>query len=159
MDPQLKARIIKWNRDRCLLGNFDPALERKMLTEEANEFYMAESLAHMMAEYCDFVFVSEGTRAKYFSQKVPSAGVFSIMTEGWGDLTSWINDAGSEMEELLQDAFESAGHVNFDQAMDFAMSVVITNNELKGTKKHNGKIVKAEGQIDPAITIQEYLND
>lgn len=159
MDPQLKARIVKWNRDRGLLGSFDPALELKMLSEEAHEFYLAESLSHMMAEYCDFIFVLEGTCAKYQSQKYPSLSVFSIAREGWVELQSWTEDLSYDMGDILKDKFESTGHCNYEQAMDFAMGVVITNNELKGSKKQGGKIVKSEGQIDPACTIQEYLND
>lgn len=61
-------RIIAWNRKRNKL-RFDPNLEMKMLSEEFNEFLMAETLPHMIQEFCDIQFVFGGTMAKYYAQK------------------------------------------------------------------------------------------
>jgi len=158
MDSDIKVRIVKWNRDRGLLGGFDPAFELKMLSEEANEFYAAESLAHMMAEYCDFLFVSGGTKAKYYSQKLESLSLFSLAREGWVELQDWINEVRDDMAILLYNKFNYKYEDGYDDAVYFAMNTVIANNELKGSKKINGKIVKSANHIDPVITIEKYLN-
>lgn len=160
MRSDLKPRVVKWNRDRGLLGSFDPALELRMLSEEANEFYMAESLEHMIAEYCDFVFVYEGTKAKYYSCKVESPSQFSLSRERWEELSCWIQELTESMEDLLEDSYLAVKHnlYEFDLVIDYAMDIVISNNGLKGTEKVDGKIVKSDKQVDPKIKIKEYLD-
>ena len=153
----LKALTVKWNRDRGLLDKFDPKLELKMLSEEAKEFYAAETLAHMLAEYADFLFVLDGTKAKFGSQLIDSHLDIDLRVKTYGDIMEWANRLRCDMDECIGSALggmyqEVSGLVNM------ARRIVIQCNNLKGTKKVDGKVVKNKEHVDPKSLIQEELD-
>lgn len=152
-----KALTIKWNRDRGLLKNFDPKLELKMLSEEAREFYEAETLAHMLAEYADFEFVLDGTKAKFGCQSITSHIDIDLRVKTFDDIISWAETIKSDMIQcigsMLGDQFyECAGLINI------ARRIVVKCNCLKGTEKDkDGKVVKGTKHVDPVQEISLEL--
>lgn len=155
---KLQVRIVDWNRERGLLDKgFDPQLELKMLSEEAREFYMAETLEHMMCEYCDFLFVKAGTKAKYFSSLIESPSAFLLSRKNWNQMEDWIEDVESNMFNLLFCKFKAQGKAGLDKALNFTLSVIINNNNLKGTDKVDGKVVKSAFQENPVKRVEAYL--
>ena len=153
----LKALVVKWNRDRGLLDNYDPSLELRMLSEESREFYMAETLAHMLAERADFEFVLYGTQAKFGSQKLSSHIDMPLYMATYTDIVDWAESVAEDMDRCLESALgpmchETAGLIRL------ALGVVIECNNLKGKNKSAGKIVKIESPPDPVAMIQEQLD-
>ena len=154
----LKAQTVAWNRDRELLENFDPSLELKMLSEEAREFYQAETLAHMLAEYADFQFVLDGTKAKFGSQPLESYLGLGLFIQTYKDMMSWSAMVQSDMRScitsMLQPRPSEAGRL-----IVMASEIVIRCNNLKGKKKNSdGKVVKNEHHLDPKDMIQDELD-
>lgn len=155
---ELEARVVKWNWDRHLLSKgFDPTLELKMLSEEAREFYLAESLEHKLAEFADFLFVRYGTIAKYHGNLVTSAATFLSERESWLSLRGWMEDVEKEMRSLLIPDCIKAG-VDVNKAIIWALKAVIANNELKGVETKDGKVIKNKIHTDPVTQIRRYLN-
>lgn len=153
----LKALVVKWNRDRGLLDNYDPSLELRMLSEEAREFYMAETLAHMLAERADFEFVLYGTQAKFGSQKISSHVDMPLYTSTYTDIIDWAEAVAEDMDRCLESALgpmchETAGLIRL------ALDVVVQCNNRKGKNKSAGKVVKIENPPDPVALIQEQLD-
>lgn len=149
-----KERVVKWNRDRGLLLEFNPDLERRMLSEEAREFYMAETLVCKLAEYADFVFVLEGTKAKYGCNSGIKTEAFDSYKE-YKELYAWASLLRQEMYELLMDILRRAGYANeSNKLLGLAYDAVCSCNELKGLDKESGKIKKGENYKDPAEVIK-----
>ena len=154
----LKALTIKWNRDRGLLNNFDPKLELKMMSEEAAEFYAAETPAHMLAEYADFQFVLDGSKAKFGSQVIESHLDLDLRVKIYNDMMTWASKVQSDMRSCLASVFQpNPSEVN--RLIDMARGLVIKCNFMKGEKKNaEGKIVKNEEHINPTDLIQAELD-
>jgi hypothetical protein len=157
--------IVKWNQERGLLSKgFDPALELKMLSEEANEFYNADSFEHRLCEYADFKFVKAGTIAKNHAQTGLSITMFENFRARFVQLMEWSEEVEANMVSLLlsEKAFLDrdgtlAGR-RFEELVDLALTIVITNNDYKGGKKDaDGKVVKAERQIKPEALMRELI--
>lgn len=156
----LKQRIVKWNRDRKLIQQgFDPALELKMLSEEAREFFLAETFEHQLQEYVDFLFVEVGTRAKFFSMKHESASVLAYTLPQWDAMEQWIMDTKYEMRDILVSVATVRLYNNLDDMIMDSLKIVVVANEAKGTKKIDGKVVKNSNHIDPVKKIKEMLDD
>jgi len=153
--------VIAWNAERGLLDTFDPCLELKMLSEEAREFYTATTYEHRLAEYADFKFVKAGTLAKYHSQKIDSATVFSMNRPHFVAMMEWAEEIEVNMFAVLSAQSRKVSYRAISLREDIAMAigVVIDNNKRKGTSKINGKIVKPEDPIDPVVRIRELLDE
>ena len=156
--------IVEWNKERGLLAKgFDPALELKMLTEEANEFYNADSFEHRMCEYADFKFVKVGTKAKYYAQTDMTTTMFKSHRDSFIQMMEWAEEAECNMLSLLSSEMEvlnKAGvmlNSSLDFLLDLALSTVISNNNLKGKATVDGKIVKAEDQTKPEEAVRRYV--
>jgi hypothetical protein len=152
---QLKERTVNWNRDRGLLETFDPCKELEMLSEELREFYYADSFAHRLVEYADFIFVLDGTIAKFACRPIKSTVMFEVEVDAFERMLNWARQQRSEMFYLLNDMYKNTGVlVNLIRK---AREIVIENNELKSNKKKDGKIVKNKDHVDPAIAMGQYL--
>lgn len=158
----LKALTVKWNRDRGLLDNYDPSLELRMLSEEAKEFYAAETLAHMLAEYADFQFVLDGTKAKFGSQVISSHIDIDLRVKTYNDIMSWAGKVMADMYNCLSSVLDEHRHGHrheLDGLINMASSHVISCNNLKGLKKdEEGKIQKDENHVDPKDLIEAELD-
>ena len=152
----LKALVVKWNRDRGLLDNYDPSLELRMLSEESREFYMADTLAHMLAERADFEFVLYGTQAKFGSQNLSSHIDMPLYMSTYTDIIDWAEAVAKDMDRCLESAF--GGMMQCGGLVRMALDIVIQCNNLKGKNKSEGKIIKIESPPDPVALIQEQLD-
>ena len=155
----LKERVVKWNRDRYLLDTFNPELERRMLSEEAREFYHAETLAHKLAEYADFLFVFEGTKAKYGC----NSGIKNPLFDSyliWKELRDWAKELQQEMHLLLVECIKNAGFYNITNSLiEMALTAVCSCNELKGFDKESGKVKKGANYKNPADIIKLKMGE
>ena len=152
-----RERVIKWNRDRGLLETFDPDLEIRMLSEEAREFYYAETLAHKLAEYADFLFVLEGTKAKYGCNSGTNTDIFNAYKE-FTELHSWARSLRNEMHSVLVDILTKTGFLNrYQDLIHLAYSTVCDCNDLKGLDKDSGKIKKSDNYKNPADIIKHKM--
>lgn len=155
-----KAEVVAWNRDRGLLtAGFDPRLELKMLSEEAREFYLAETLEHMLAEYADFLFVWYGTEAKFHGDLIQSPTIFSMVWDEWLKLKQYGEFTVAAMYSVLNSHFVSHRYSHINMCVAFALKTVINNNNLKGKKKVGGKVVKCEEQVDPILAIKAMMEE
>jgi len=152
-----KALTVKWNRDRGLLDTFNPGLEVSMLSEEAKEFYNAETLSHMLAEYADFIFVLDGTQAKFGSYIAESYSDQINIFRKYKEILEWANVVLLDMQEHLCSML-GENYNEVSGLIKMASSFVVSCNNLKGTKKENGKVVKNTDHADPAVLIQEELD-
>lgn len=142
-------RIIAWNRERNNL-KFDIDLETQMLTEEAQEFYQAETLVDRIDAWCDFIFVGTGTIIKYLAVKSKCFADQKEMVEQVDFLSSWMEHQRMQMVELLteevSDIWPKMHHSEedlLDELLRKCLDIVIDANEKKGTTKdENGKVIK-----------------
>jgi len=164
----LNYLIVKWNQERGLLNKgFDPALELKMLSEEANEFYNAYSFEHRLCEYADFKFVKAGTIAKNHAQVGLSTTMFENHRDRFIQMMEWSEEVEANMVSLLiseMDEMERNGITLSSKALqplaDLALATVIANNNLKGKNKNaDGKVIKAENQKSPEYILKELIYD
>jgi hypothetical protein len=157
----MKYRIIKWNRERNLLDNFNPNLEAKMLSEEAREFFFASEVEHMLQEAADFIFVKTGTVAKYFAQE--SEGVQKLLTDydHFKQLSDWMESMIDCMVEILESKYVECNlPIHFVTSdLSFALRFVCEANEAKGKEKVDGKVVKGDTYVSPIKRIKKYLED
>lgn len=158
---EAQLRVIVWNKERGLLDKgFDPKLELRMLSEEAREFYTAPDIYHMLAEYADFLFVRFGTFAKYYSEKIDSHTTFSLMRDEWIKIAEWIEDQEYAMASLLsQELQREFPDMDYESLVHLALMTVILNNESKGKKTVDGKVVKNEDHRDPADLIEAFIEN
>lgn len=159
-----KNEIVEWNRERGLLDKFDPALEIKMLSEEAREFYNAKTFEHKLCEYADFLFVREGTMAKYHCQTGQTTASFSFSRDAFVQLMEWTVEVQDNMLALLVEEFEnnidslSSSRIgDMTDCLSFALNAVVINNNLKGKTKVDGKVQKSPDQLDPVQRVKEFI--
>jgi len=153
-----KAYVVNWNRERGLLDKgFDPLLEMKMLSEEAREFFLAETLEHKLAEYADFLFVQFGTEAKYYASLIESTTMFSMERDRFLQLQDWMYDTQESMYSTLASEFSLKGREDLEECVRKALLIVIGCNNLKGTKTKDGKVVKNKEHINPVDKIAEVI--
>lgn len=158
-----KNEIIEWNRERGLLDNFDPELEIKMLSEESREFYKAGAFAHKLCEYADFLFVREGTMAKYHCQIGQTTASFSFGRDAFVQLMEWTEEVQDNMLACLVEAYDLEKLHDrisgFEQCVYLALSFVVENNKSKGKKTDGGKVIKIKDHIRPEVLLKEFLYD
>ena len=158
----LNHLIVKWNQERGLLNKgFDPALELKMLSEEANEFYNAYSFEHRLCEYADFKFVKAGTIAKNHAQVGLSTTMFENHRERFIQMMEWAEEVEDNMFYLLLTEYRASDRLftmGFEALVNLALATVIANNNLKGKNKNaDGKVIKAENQKSPEYILKELI--
>lgn len=151
----LGNRIIAWNRKRNGL-RFDPNLEIRMLSEEFNEFFMAETTAHRIQEFSDIQFVFIGTCAKYYAQMY--ANLSNAWFDQWEDLLEWFEKAYGFAFNLVSEELEDYGlDVNY---LDTALEYVVEANEAKGTEPGpDGKVPKGPNYVSPLARIEADLRE
>lgn len=161
------SRIITWNKDRGLLDQCDLNLELKMLQEELREFMLAEEPAHLVQELCDFVFVLNGTIAKFYSSPADiskNISTFPAAHEKFLVLMAWAKDSLDYMYTVLWDRVKGVPDGSY-KALRKALDIVITCNEAKPTTKRNGKVVKGKEYVSPLNLIrtkifkEDYVTD
>lgn len=163
MFEQYVSQIVAWNRDRGLLTSFDPGLSMKLLSEEAKEFFKAETLPEMLCEYADFWFVWHGYRGISSCNALQPVGL-EVAVNSMRMLEEWQYRVDTAMRDCLLSMYRkqhtddvdiwSMMHDDADKAMEF----VIQCNEMKSSKKNSdGKIVKAEGQLRPVPMMEKFL--
>lgn len=146
-------RIISWNKSRNGL-EFDPNLEVRLLSEEASEFYLANSYGHKLQEYADFLFVWEGTKAKFNATTYKSHVNFVKASRFFEEVKRWVNSLKTDMHNILLTMEPRKAQDD----IEFAILAVIKANENKPNKKDKGgKIVKGENYISPLEVINTYL--
>ena len=161
----LNHLIVKWNQERGLLNKgFDPALELKMLSEEANEFYNADSFEHRLCEYADFKFVKAGTIAKNHAQVGLSTTMFENHRDRFIQMMEWSEEVEANMISLLISEIDDMEHKgivltwSFEALANLALATVIANNNFKGKNKNaDGKVIKAENQNKPEAILKELI--
>lgn len=146
--------IITWNLKRNGL-KFDPALEAKMLSEEANEFYTAPSLVERVREYCDFLFVLAGTKAKFYAKTYTDNREIVYSNEHFQKFMDWAEMAKSEMQDSI---VEAISWDNYHPIIKESLAAVISANNAKGTEKDSdGKVIKGPNYVSPYEAIAEIL--
>lgn len=167
MFEQYIGKIIQWNRERGLLTKFDPSLSLRLLSEEAREFYMAETLAEALCEYADFWFVYHGYRASSACCQLTAVG-FAEHNSGLKDIEEWVLHIDGHMRKQIEYMYSQMGSystlpyvsdsLTIDLDKNHAMECVIFCNEMKSSKKDSsGKIVKADVQEKPAPMVEQRL--
>ena len=150
LNSSVVRRITEWNKKRNGL-ELSLSLESKMLSEEAKEFFLAESIPHKLQEAADFLFVAVGTRAKYNCLSHKTLFNLTSSFDDWKKISGWI---GYMQAEIL----ESLSGVLGDKTLPLlssALEIVITCNEAKGVEKDaNGKVVKGEDYVSPLERIE-----
>jgi len=150
-------RIAQWNYNRDNI-NFDPELELRMLTEEAQEFKdgmemwfkaqsfyrdneVSEAIVEMVDAWADYQFVMSGSIFKYLGSDIPF---------DWDSIRTQERYMFTILNKQL----------GIDEAtLNICLDCVITANEAKGTKKIKGKIQKGDTWRDPKDTILNILKD
>ena len=157
MHVKQKERIIKWNKDRDNI-NLDYDLEIKMLTEERREFWLADSLAHKLQEYCDFLFVKVGTEFKLECNLFNSINVYLANEVCILAINDLIDDYPlyHHLSDLIN--YEYKYRLDVDKIISDCLNIIIMANEVKPKKKDaSGKIIKGENHTDPLKKIEGYL--
>lgn len=162
IENALKERVYTWNRDRGLT-EYDPSLEIKMLTEELTEFWMAYDPAHIVQEYCDFLFVSYGTVFKIGCKKYCSMPMLCAWYKDNIRLIDFISDTVEDMKErvenIIRDYTGKTCYFTINKIINKALGYVIEANEAKSAEKDSsGKVVKGDSYISPYSKIKETLD-
>lgn len=146
----VRTGIIEWNRKRNQL-RFDPNLEAKLLSDEAREFFMAETVEDRLHEAADFFFVLIGTVAKYVSNEFERADDLLRQFSRFNELESWGEKVGFEIREQLE-------RDGTRQLLLDAMQIVLEANQAKlGVKDASGKIIKGADYVSPIEKIHQLI--
>lgn len=160
IEMSLQSRIIKWNKDHNKL-NYNLELETRMLSEEANEFFIAETYPEKLQEAADFMFVFIGTQAKFFATKRMME--LSVNWDEFLKLRTWANLVLDKMFEVLADEAHTNGLSGKETEMLLmALEHVTKANELKGvpaTYITDGKIEKGDAYVSPLPKIIADVED
>jgi hypothetical protein len=129
-----------------------------MLSEEANEYFMATEPAHKLQELADFCFVMTGTKAKYLATPHESFTSFSIGVRGWSELYEWMETVLEALQEDLQGILGCKDH-ELDWYIVQALEIVTEANEAKPlSTKDGGKTPKGDNYVSPLEKIKDFLN-
>lgn len=154
-------RIIDWNRERNGLA-FNSDLEIKMLQEECNEFFQAETMVERLQEFSDFLFVYTGTVAKYSAVTLNNVASFQNLFQQMAEIQTWAEERMSMMSRMVvkEIQFLTNHEEDIEQILQGALDAVISANEAKGTEKdENGKVVKGPDYVSPVTAIQTLIRD
>lgn len=142
--------IVEWNLARNDL-KFDPNLEIRMLSEEANEFFTAKTPADRLREYADFCFVEFGTIAKLAAKKYANIAQWQHEWVHSRDLFKWCEAQHASMQEILRE----------DQTLHLAteaIAIITAANQAKSAQKSaDGKVVKGSSYSDPIEQIRNLI--
>lgn len=145
-------KIVRWNRERNGLAlNIDT--EVKMLTEEANEFFMAETKADRLREAADFKFVWVGTLAKCLGGRCKNELDFMSRKSFLEDIEAWADAEEEAMSEMLNE--DGTRHM-----LPRALEIVTRANLAKPkTKNSDGKVIKGDDYVDPIEEIKQIIEE
>lgn len=159
MSNGVVAGIVEWNLARNNL-KFDPALEAKMLSEEAREFFTALNLVERCREAADFTFVMVGTLSKYYAQQRQDASEICFSHAHFLEFRRWMEDTNAIIRATLENEFEALGFgakdVNYVQ--DVCLRYVLEANRAKNAEKNaEGKVQKGANYVSPSEKIDAFL--
>ena len=145
-------QIVRWNRERNGLAlNIDT--EVKMLTEESNEFFMAETKEDRLREAADFNFVWAGTLAKCLGGRCKNEMDFMSRKSFFDDIEEWVDDEIEAMTEALEE--DGTSHM-----LPRALEIVTKANLAKPkTKNADGKVIKGVDYVDPIEEIKQIIEE
>ena len=145
-------QIVRWNRERNGLA-FNIDTEVKMLTEEANEFFMAETKEDRLREAADFKFVWVGTVAKCLGGRCKNELDFMSRKSIFDDLKEWADVEEESMYTVLEE--DGTNHL-----LPRALEIVTKANLAKPrTKNLDGKVIKGDDYIDPIEEIKQIIEE
>ena len=154
-------RVIAWNLEQNGL-NLDPSLEIKMLSEEANEFFLATSTVDRLDAVADFYYVADGTLSKMYAMPMEDLDELSWWIEAKEMLSSYITDTKNALVNTLKMELINEYKINDDsfvEIMSQAYDIVINANEQKlcCDKDEDGKTIKPKGFIPPQDSLKKLL--
>ena len=145
-------QIIRWNRERNGLA-FNIDTEVKMLTEEANEFFMAETKEDRLREAADFKFVWVGTVAKCLGGRCKNELDFMSRKSFLDDIEEWADAVEEATVEMLEE--DGTNHL-----LPRALEIVTKANLAKPkTKNAEGKVIKGDDYVDPIEEIKQIIEE
>lgn len=145
-------QIVRWNRERNGLA-FNIDTEVKMLTEEANEFFMAETKEDRLREAADFKFVWVGTLAKCLGGRCKNELDFMSRKIFLDDIEEWADSEEEAMVEVLEE--DGTNHL-----LPRALEIVTRANLAKPkTKNSDGKVIKGDDYVDPIEEIKQIIEE
>lgn len=132
-----------------------------MLSEEANEFFTAETLVDRLDAWADFAFVAVGSACKYMANRSFSFSNLRIEREDFEELSTYITTVQGQMMSILIEEFRlinPTGNASIEDILEETLMIVISANEAKGTELNGeGKVQKPIGFIKPEQKIDTLL--
>ena len=145
-------QVIRWNRERNGL-DFNVDTEVKMLTEEVNEFFMAETKEDRLREAADFTFVWIGTVVKCLGGRCKDWKSLMLRKDFFDGIKEWVDVETKEMGEVLA---EDGTHHLWPRALEI---VTKANLAKPKTKNADGKVIKGDDYIDPIEEIKQIIEE
>ncbi len=148
--------VITWNLVRNNL-HLDEQLEEDMLSEELNEFFVAESIEEHLDAYADFRYVMEGTTAKFLGNGVPDRD----MLAWWTRVKTWGQASIDYMDSVIREHFFTT-YVNMtdeivDNILGEVFAVICEANNKKPTDNTDVKVVKGDAWEDPTSNLTDIV--
>lgn len=139
-----------------------------MLTEEAREFFISDTLVERLDAWADFAFVSIGTAMKYMAVEHKDFKRLEEYKDEFEILCEYISTTQAQMSEVLHEELSSLcpplfyededRNTKFDTLMENVLLIVIEANEQKGFELNaEGKVQKPVGFIKPESKIDSLL--
>ena len=156
---QNMLKIIKWNKDRNQL-KYSPKLEGSMLSEEAREFFEADTFIDRVDAYCDFQFVSVGTKAKLLNQTMYGIAEIRNVNKELSDYEEYFYQVTDLMNKVLEEEYESfKPKIPLGKFLNLSLKIVVDANEQKSKNKNaEGKVQKGENFVPPEQSIKALLS-
>jgi hypothetical protein len=158
----LLQEIVDFNRKNELL-NFDVELEIKMLSEEAREFFLADNIVDRMDAVCDFIYVANGSEAKFFSMEHTNYDDLKDGLNKFSTLKIYIDETKKTLMGTIVIELEKRSH-EVNEALAYKIineclhEVIEANKQKLGAKKSSiGKVQKPKGFIPPEDRIRKVL--
>lgn len=145
-------QIIRWNRERNGL-DFNVDTEIKMLTEEVNEFFMAETKEDRLREAADFKFVWTGTLAKCLGGRCKDELDFMSRKGFFDYIKEWADVEIDAMTEVLE---EDGTYYLWPRVLEI---VTKANLAKPKTKNVDGKVIKGDDYTDPIEEIRQIIKE
>lgn len=145
-------QIIRWNRERNGL-DFNVDTEIKMLTEEVNEFFMAETKEDRLREAADFKFVWIGTLAKCLGGRCKDELDFMSRKGFFDYIKEWVDAETEAMTEVLE---EDGTYYLLPRVLEI---VTKANLAKPKTKNVDGKVIKGDDYTDPIEEIRQIIKE
>jgi hypothetical protein len=148
--------VVTWNLVRNNL-HLDEQLEEDMLSEELNEFFVAETIEDHLDAYADFRYVMEGTTAKFLGSGVPDRDSLAW----WSRVKTWGQASIDYMDGIIREHFFTTYSGMTEEIVDNVLgevfAVVCEANNKKPDDATTGKVEKGEEWEDPIFTITELV--